>query len=80
MINVNHELLIEIWSRIKANIPPKERLEVADTLVVIFDEFGFIEDTLADEDLDRELKAAVRSHMADVPDDIEEDDDDNYSY
>lgn len=79
MINENNELIIELWSRLKSHIPPKERLEVADILVVVFDEFGKVDDDLMDEDLDKELRAAVRSHIGD-PLDVEEDEevDDEY--
>lgn len=71
---------MELWARLKSHIPPKERLEVADILIVVFDEFGKVDDDLMDEDLDKELRAAVRSHIGD-PLDIEEDeafDDDEY--
>ena len=74
MINDNHELLIELWSRIKSHIAPKERLEVADILVVVFDEFGLIDDELLDEDLDKEMRAAVRSHLVEP----EEEDDEKF--
>ena len=77
MINENNELIIELWSRIKSHIAPKERLEVADILVVVFDEFGKVDDDLMDEDLDKELRAAVRSHVGD-PLDADEDTDDEY--
>ena len=40
MVNDNHELLLELWSRVKSHVPPKERLEVADIFVVVFDEFA----------------------------------------
>lgn len=73
MVNENHELILELWARMKSHIPPKERLEVADILVVVFDEFGLIEDDLMDEDLDKELRAAVRSHIGE-PTDYEEED------
>ena len=69
MINDNHELLIELWSRIKSHVTPKERLEVADILVVVFDEFGLIDDELLDYDLDKEMRAAVRSHLVEIEDD-----------
>jgi hypothetical protein len=75
VINENQELLLELWSRIKSHIQPKERLEVADILVIVFDEFGLIEDSLLDEDLDKELRAAARSLLSD-PDDESEDQDD----
>jgi hypothetical protein len=76
MVNENHELLMELWSRIKSHIPPKERLEVADILVVVFDEFSLVDDELLDEDLDKELRAAARSHLDDGLG--EEDDEDGY--
>ena len=79
MINNNHELLLELWARIKSHVAPKERLEVADILVVVFDEFGLVDDDLLDEDLDKEMRAAARSHLAepldDDGDDPEDDDD-----
>ena len=78
MVNDNHELLLELWARIKSHIQPKERLEVADILVIVFDEFALIDDELLEEDLDKELHAAVRSHFADSVEDEDEDyDDDN---
>lgn len=72
MVNDNHELLLELWARIKSHVAPKERLEVADIMVVVFDEFGLVEDDLLDEDLDREMRAAARSHLSDG-EDTEED-------
>ena len=77
MVNDNHELLIELWGRIKAHVAPKERLEVADILVVVFDEFGLLEDALLDEDLDKELRAAASSHLID-PDMEEEENEKDY--
>ncbi len=79
MVNDNHELLLELWGRIKSHIAPKERLEVADILVVVFDEFSLIDDELLDEGLDKELRAAVRSHLAeDVESEDEVDDDSSW--
>jgi hypothetical protein len=80
MVNDNHELLIELWSRIKSHIPPKERLEVADIFVVVFDEFSLVDDSLLDEDLDKELRAAARSHLADATDFEDVEEDDGYSF
>ncbi len=74
MINENHELIMELWARIKSHIQPKERLEVADILVVVFDEFSLVDDDLLDEDLDKELRAAARSHLSIASEDDEEDD------
>jgi hypothetical protein len=77
MVNENNELIMELWARLKSHIAPKERLEVADIMVVVFDEFGKVDDDLMDEDLDRELRAAVRSHIGD-PTDVDEDEDEGY--
>jgi hypothetical protein len=67
-----------LWSRIKSHIPPKERLEVADIIVVVFDEFGLVENDLLEQDLDKEMRAAARSHLSDdeFSEDEEEFDDD----
>lgn len=78
MINESHELIIELWSRLKSHIAPKERLEVADIMVVVFDEFGLVDDDLLDEDLDRELRAAARSHLSEVTEEEEDYDQDGY--
>jgi hypothetical protein len=78
MINENHELLMELWSRMKSHIQPKERLEVADILMIVFDEFGLVDNNLLDEDLDKELRAAARSLLSD-PDEESEDHDDIFS-
>lgn len=75
MVNENHELIMELWARIKSHIQPKERLEVADILVVVFDEFSLVDEELLDEDLDKELRAAARSHLSEA---IEDDDDEGY--
>lgn len=69
MVNDNHELLLELWARIKSHVAPKERLEVADILVIVFDEFGLVEDSLLDEDLDKELRAAARSNLSEFSED-----------
>jgi hypothetical protein len=79
MLNDNHELLLELWSRLKSHIQPKERLEVADILVVVFDEYGMVDENLLDEDLDKELRAAARSHLSTYDEEVEEADDD-FSY
>jgi hypothetical protein len=80
MINDNHELIIEVWSRIKPHIPQKERLEVADTFLAAFDEFGLIDDNFVDEDLDKELRAAARSLLSGGNDGDDEEGEDDYSF
>jgi len=76
---VNNELLMELWSRIKSHLHPKERLEVADIFVSVFDEFGAIDETILEEDLDKELRAAARSHL-DINDEEEGEKDVDFGY
>jgi hypothetical protein len=64
MVSENNELIIELWARLKSHI-----------IVVVFDEFNKVDDDLIDEDLDKELRAAVRSHMGDS---IDEEDDSSF--
>jgi hypothetical protein len=82
MLNDNHVLLMELWSRVKSHIVPKERLEVADILVTVFDEFNLLEEDLLEEDLDKELRAAARSHLATSEEEVEpeEEEDDPFGY
>lgn len=80
MVSDNNELILELWARIKTHIPPKERLEVADIMVVVFDEFGLVDDSLLDEDLDKEMRAAARSHLADDIEELEYEDEDDNDY
>jgi hypothetical protein len=75
MDNPNHELIMELWQRVKNHIQPKERLEVADLFVMVFDEFNLLDDDFVEEDLDKELRAAARSHLAILPEDEDEDED-----
>jgi hypothetical protein len=84
MANENHELLLELWARMKSHIQPKERLEVADILVVVFDEFNLVDENLLEEDLDKELLAAAKSHLVSFDEDEDEkevyDDENGFSY
>ena len=75
MIRESHELLIELWSQLKSHIPAKERLEVADLIVTIFDEYGQIDSGILAEDLDKALKAALRSRL-----EVDEEDNDDDVY
>ena len=80
MVNENHELLLELWARIKSHVAPKERLEVADILVVVFDEFSLVNEELLEEDLDKEMRAAARSHLSEITEDTDDEgiDDDSW--
>lgn len=75
MISQDNELILELWSRLKSHIPPKERLEVADIMVVVFDEFGMVNDSLLEEELDREMRAAAKSHLSDGIEEFEDSED-----
>lgn len=77
MTNENHSLLLELWSRVKSHVSAKERLEVADIFVIVFDEFGLIDDTIKGEELDKEMRAAISTLLGE--DETEDDgEDDGY--
>lgn len=65
---MNSDLLIEIWSRLKPFVPPKERIDAADAIVAVFDDFGMSDGVENMQDLDRVLAAAVMSRYGAVDD------------
>lgn len=71
------DLIIEIWSRMKPFVTAKDRLDAADALVVVFDDFGMT-DGFDDhqEAMDKQLGAAIHSRFG--LDEEEEDDADFY--
>lgn len=73
------DLITELWSRLKPFIPAKERLDVADVLVEVFDEHGMA-DGLEDQvdTLDKTLAAAVTSLYGLDADELEEENDGIY--
>ena len=71
----NVDLIVDLWSRLKSHVPVKERLEVADLIVNVFNDHGMADGLEEEEGLDKELKAAVKSYYSDDDEDDEEDDD-----
>ena len=70
------DFVIDIWSRIKHFVPAKDRLDVADAIVAVCDEYGYADGLEHHEDLDKELHAAVKTYYGEY----EEDEDENYDY
>lgn len=54
-------LINELWSIVKPSIPAKERLQTADAIVELFDEYGMAEGLQHETDLDNDLKIAAGS-------------------
>lgn len=72
------DFVVELWSRIKPLVGPKDRLDAADAVVAVCDEYGFA-DGLEDhmDELDKELQIAVKTHFGtDVDEDYEDDEED----
>lgn len=69
------DFIVELWARIKPLISPKDRLDAADALISVCDEYGYADGIDQHEDLDRELKVAVKTYFGE---DEEEEDDDGY--
>ena len=70
------DFIIDLWSRIKPIVSAKDRLDVADALVSICDEYGYTDGIELRADLDKELNAAVRTYYGDL--DLEENDEDEW--
>ena len=72
---MDNAMLIEIWTRLKPLIPQKDRLDAADKLVAVFDEYGELAEDALSVAFDKELKAAFANvYGVDVDDEEEEDD------
>ena len=71
------DMIVELWSRVKPLVPAKDRLEAADAIVSVFDEFG-LTDGLEDgtDGVDKPLAAAIMSLYGE--NDANEDDEDEY--
>lgn len=57
------DFIIELWSRLKPLIPAKDRLDGADAVIAICDEFGLLEELEHHEGLDTELSAALKTQL-----------------
>lgn len=66
------EFIIELWARIKPLIPSKDRLDAADAIISVCDEFGYLDELEHHQDLDGELTAAIRTQVGDQYDEDEE--------
>lgn len=71
------DFIVDMWSRIKHMIPPKDRLDVADAIIAACDEYGYTDGIELRVDLDKELLAAVTTHFA-MENDDEDDEYDEY--
>lgn len=69
------EIIEELWLRIKPLIAKKERLDVADAMIAVFDDYGVADGIENVPTLDKELLVAVKSRFGL---DEEEDEDDEY--
>jgi hypothetical protein len=60
---MNESFVIDLWSAIKNYVPKKDRVEVADVLVNILDEYGYAEGLEEAVDIDKDLLTAVQAHF-----------------
>ena len=65
------DFIVDLWSRIKPIVPAKDRLDVADALIAVCDEYGYADELEGHTDLDKELHAALATYYGA---DVEEDD------
>ena len=73
------DFIIELWTRLKDLVPQKDRLDAADSLISICDEYGYADGIELRADLDKELHAAVSTYFGEEDlDDLEETEDEYY--
>lgn len=75
-MRMRDDFIIDLWSRMKHLVPQKDRLDAADALIAICDEYGYADGIELRADLDKELNAAVRTYFGDL--DLDEDDEDDW--
>lgn len=68
------DFIVDLWSRIKHSVPAKDRLDVADAIIAVCDDYGHADGIEQHEDLDKELYAAVKTYYGEYEDDEEYDD------
>lgn len=77
MASVDNEFVTDLWDTLVSYIPAKEKLDAAEALIKLCDEFGFTEEDLYDIiDDNKILETAFGRYFADVLEEDEEDDDD----
>jgi hypothetical protein len=67
------EFIIELWARLKPFIGAKDRMDAADAVIAVCDEFGFIDGIEVHPDLDKALRAAIKSRLGSWDEDEDED-------
>lgn len=80
MIEENNDFLDEIWSRLRAYIPAKDRAEAADLLVGAFYDFGHLDDSANTDHLDSDISEAIKSRTTVEEEDSFIEEDDGYGF
>lgn len=75
---MDNELILELWARIKSHISSKERIDVANTILEVFQEFELIDESFLEEDLDKEMLAAAAERWPDEFAILTNEDDDGF--
>lgn len=60
---MNEMMILELWNRVKAFVPKKERLQAADALCSVLDEFGMIDLVADDAAGDLHLRQALAAYI-----------------
>lgn len=74
MASVDNEFVTDMWDTIVSYIPAKEKLDAAEALIKLCDEFGFTKEDLYDIiDDNKILETAFNRYFADDDEDEDED-------
>lgn len=69
------DFIVDLWARMKPLIAAKDRLDAADALISVCDEYGYADGIENHEDIDHDLRAAVKTHFGEDMDDDEYEED-----
>lgn len=75
-MDINPDVVIEIWNLLKPYIPQKERADVAYSIIDFYDTNGDIEELRESDTLDSYLAKALNDYLDDVDADDDEEDED----
>lgn len=62
---MHDEFVVDLWSRIKPFVANKDRIEVAEAIVSVFDEYGFSDGLENTTDCDSVLQKAIDNYFGD---------------
>ncbi len=78
IMDINPEIIVELWGLVKPYIPQKERAEAAYSIIDFYDTNGDLEELAGYDNLGSTLAKALNEYLADGNEKDEDIEDDEY--